>query len=81
MMNLSFEPVHHRKVKSHTGYVWEPVSKASSPEVAAECDKLVREGCMVICHATTPPGVAKWPWCRGSRGLAGTARRVPGAPR
>jgi hypothetical protein len=61
-MKLSFEPVHHHMVKSHTGYVWEPVSKDSSPEAAAECDKLVQEGCMVICHATTPPGVGKWPW-------------------
>lgn len=74
-MTLSFEPVHHHKVKSHTGYVWEPVNKRTSPAATAECDQLVRAGCAVVCGATTPPGVGQWPWKRTQAESANTGAR------
>lgn len=61
-MNLSFEPTHHRKVRSHTGYIWEPVGTASSEAARAECTRIVREGGVVVTPAETPLGVGRWPW-------------------
>lgn len=73
VMTPSFEPIHHRKVLSHTGYVWEPINKETSSEVAVECDRLVREGCVVFSLATTPRGVCKWSWTRAGIAALPTA--------
>jgi hypothetical protein len=63
-MILTSEPIYHRKIRSHTGYIWEATTRKISPAILEERDRLVREGGVVMHSATTPPGVGQWPWTR-----------------